>query len=212
MRTTKTTLFVVVVLSMGLAADHAYGQRGMGQTTGVARMDVRPDVESFSGKVQSVVTGPCEKTTGPAVLGTHFLLETPEGTELNVHLGPAAEVDAVADRLSAGRKVTVDAFRTENMPENHYVAQSFVLGETTIELRDENLRPFWAGGNRDADNRAGERVAPRGRGGPPSGRGWGRSSGRGRGPGYGRGYGRGRFFIDEDGDGICDNAPPPLRR
>jgi hypothetical protein len=46
------------------------------------------------------------------------------------------------------------------------------------------------------------------------GAGWGRGVGRGpgygpgpgRGPGYGRGYGRGwGAFIDEDGDGVCDN-------
>ena len=37
-------------------------------------------------------------------------------------------------------------------------------------------------------------------GGPPSGRGRG-------GPGWGRaaGYGRGRAFVDQNGDGICDN-------
>lgn len=44
-----------------------------------------------------------------------------------------------------------------------------------------------------------------GRGGGPGGP-WG--PGPGRGAGYGRGFGWQRWFVDEDGDGICDNAQP----
>jgi len=170
----SSTLAAVAVLLGGLTAGPAYAQRGMGQTTGIARQGVRPDVESFRGKVRSVDTGPCEKTTGRASIGVHFLLQTKEAT-LNIHLGPAIAVDHIADQLSIGKKVTVDAFRTEIMPENHYVAQVLTFGDTSIRLRDANLRPVWAGNA--AMPRAGDR--------PPSGPG----KARGRGYGWGRGGG-----------------------
>jgi len=142
----KTELALVVVLALlgGLAADSASAQRGMGQATGVARQDVRPDVVSLSGKVREIDTGPCERTTGVASIGIHLVLETPAAEELNIHLGPAAAVDFIADQLPIGKQVTVDAFRTASMPENHYVAQVVTFDGTSIRLRDENLRPVWA--------------------------------------------------------------------
>ena len=191
----------------------------MGEPAGVARQAVKPEVVSLSGKVLTVKTEPCKMTTGRAYIGTHFLLETPEGEELNIHLGPAAAVDYVTDQLPVGENVTVDAFCTAKMPENHYVAQSLTFNNTSIRLRDVSLRPFWARGNAVPPRRGEPQWGP-GRGpgrGWGSGRGygpgWGRGSGGGRGPGYGwgrgaaagRGVGLGRGFVDEDHDGICDN-------
>ncbi|MEF8810297.1 MAG: hypothetical protein V5A47_05185 [Bacteroidales bacterium] len=36
-------------------------------------------------------------------------------------------------------------FRTDNLPENQYVAKEFTSERKTYELRDAALRPFWAG-------------------------------------------------------------------
>lgn len=172
-------------LLWGVFAPCAHAQRGMGEPTGVAQQAVKPEVVSLSGEVLAVETGPCKKTTGRADVGSHFLLKTPKGKELNIHLGPAAAVDYILERLPVGKKVTVQAFRTAKMPKNHYVARSLTFDETTIRLRDEGLRPVWARGS----------GASRGRGGPQYGHGLGQGSpwrtGPGYGPGRGRAWGRG---------------------
>jgi len=161
MRTTLTTIAAVAVV-IGLSSA-ASAQRGAGDAQGVARQATKPKVVSLSGKVLEVETAPCEATTGRSLLGTHFVMKTSDKKKVNIHLGPAGAVDFVTKKLSEGQKVQVAAFRTEKMNEAHYVAQTLALDSQTVELRDENLRPAWAG-----------------RGGP----GWGR--GLGRGAGWGR--------------------------
>ena len=172
-------------LLWGVFASCAFAQRGMGEPAGVARQVVKPEVVSLSGKVLAVETGPCEMSTGRASTGTHFLLETPKGEKLNVHLGPATVVGRIADQLSAGKKVTIKAFRTAKMPEDHYVAKSLAFDGNTIQLRDETFRPFWLGGS----------AVPRGWGVLQSDPGKGQDPRWGQGPGYGlgarRGYGPG---------------------
>jgi hypothetical protein len=76
----------------------------------------------------------------------------------------------VLDQLSAGQQITFEAFRTDAMPQDAYVAKSLKAGDATFDLRDDSLRPNWA-------------IAARGgRGGGP-GMGAGRGQGQGRGPG-----------------------------
>ena len=99
----------VVSLALGASVSPARAQKGMGDATGVARASVRPEVVSLSGKVLRVETGPCEKTTGRADVGSHFILQTPPGQKLNVHLGPAAAVGFVTSQLSVGKEVKVEA-------------------------------------------------------------------------------------------------------
>jgi hypothetical protein len=141
----------------------------MGDSAGMAQEATKPKLISLKGKVVSVETGPCEKTTGPGNAGTHMILRTKKQEELNVHLGLAVAVEDIAKQLSVGKKVKVTAFRTKKMPEGHYVAQSLNFNGKTVEIRDDNLRPFWAGG--------GQRGY---------GRGWRRGWGAGRGAGYGK--------------------------
>ena len=198
------TLLVAGGLFWGVVALPAHAQKGMGEQTGVGRQAAKPEVISLSGKVLAIETGPCKTTTGRADVGSHLLLKTPKGKELNVHLGPTAAVGYIIAQLPVGKKVTVHAFRTTKMPKNHYAAQSLTFGSTTIRLRDASLRPFWAGGGAVSRGLAGSQWARgKGRGfryGPGwggPGRGYGRGGpggwyGRGlrrRGPGYGRGPG-----------------------
>ncbi len=164
-------------------ASEALAQKGMGDPTGVARQAVKPEVVSLTGKVVSVESGPCELTTGPAAIGTHVMLETEDGESLNVHLGPQVAVAELAKRLKRGTALSISAFRTEKMPEGHYVAQSLTLGNKTIELRDASLRPVWAGG----------RGAGRG--------GWQGGAAAGLGPGFGPGRGAGRAGAPGQGRG-----------
>jgi hypothetical protein len=213
----ELTFLATAALLWGVVAPCAHAQRGMGESAGVVWQAVKPKVLALSGKVLTVKTEPCKATTGRAAIGTHFLLETPEGEELNIHVGPAVAVDYVADQLPIGDNVIVNAFRTASMPEKHYVAQSLAFDDTSIQLRDESLRPLWARGDA-VSHRLGEPQWGPGRG---PGRGWGRGPGYGRGAGWRRGscyrwsrgavgergvgFDRGCAFVDEDRDGICDN-------
>jgi len=199
MRTT-TAVTAILVLSWAVSAPSACAQRGMGEPAGVGQQTAKPKVVSLSGTVLVVETGPCKKTTGRANVGAHFLLKTPNGETLNIHLGPADAVDHIAKQLTVGKKVTVRGFRTTRMPENHYVAQSVALGTNTFRLRDEGLRPFWARGNgvsrglRGPNRGYGRGVAGSGYGPDPA---WGGARGYGRGPWWagGRGYGYGRRWA-----------------
>jgi hypothetical protein len=146
MRNAVHLALVVMVLSV-LTVPVAYAQKGVGDQAGVASQAVRPQVLAFSGKLVEIRTGLCEKTTGRSPVGTHIFLETPDDKTLNIHLGPAAVLADTVAKLSARQEqdLSVKAFRTEKMPENHYVAQSLTFDAKTIELRDKTLRPVWAG-------------------------------------------------------------------
>ncbi len=198
----ELTLLMAVGLLCGIFSTGVYAQKGVGDYAGVARQGVKLEDASLSGKVVKVEVGPCKNSTGRASVGAHFLLKTDKGKELNVHLGPAGTVGHIAKQLSEGKKVTVDAFRTAKMQENHYVARSIKVGETTLQLRDENSRPVWAGGNgnwRGSGGRQygygyGQDAPARNWSGNGYGRGpgWARGQGRGWGRGQGQGWGRGQ--------------------
>ena len=191
MRTTVTSV-AIVALWCAIVVPPAHAQKGVGEQAGIARQAVKPEVISLAGKVLVTETGPCKNTTGRAYVGSHFILKTPKGKKLNIHLGPAAVVDYIVAQLTVGKKLTVRAFRTAKMPVNHYVAQSLTLDGTTIRLRDEGLRPFWARGSGASSGRGGPQYGRGMRQGPAFGNGGGYGPGRGRGWGRGRGRGWGR--------------------
>ncbi len=179
MRTTVTRAVVVgltTAVVFGHATSTAYAQKGVGDLTGIARQSVKPEVVSLSGKLIEIRTGLCETSTGRSPVGTHFILEAPDGKKLNVHLGPSAVVADMVAKLRIGHDVVVRAFRTEKLKADHFVAQSITAGENRIELRDAELRPIWAQGN----------FGPRRNEAPGNGRGccgagWGRGGWRCRG-------------------------------
>ena len=171
----KFQLGVAMTLFLGLLiAVPAAAQKGMGEPTGVARQAVKPPIETMSGTIKDIKTGPCERTTGRSLEGVHLIVQAETGKTINLHLGPAAALEDVLDQLSVGQQITFEAFRTDAMPQDAYVAKSLKAGDATFDLRDDNLRPNWA-------------IAARGgRGGGP-GMGAGRGQGQGRGPGPGGG-------------------------
>ncbi len=206
-RQTKT-LLVVTALATFLLAPVACGQRGLGDYYGVGQLAVKPPVVRLSGKLKEITNHPCENTTGPAVIGTHLILEKDKAQQLNIHLGPTRLVADAIKSLSVGDQLDVIAFRTERLPANQYVATTLILGEQVIRLRDRYLRPYWYGygAGASAFTRGAPRMRPNAEyrmGYRPSayagygrywrradpwtgyrGRGFGRRGGRG---GYGRG-------------------------
>lgn len=189
MKWTRTVMLALVACA--LATPAALAQRGVGEAAGVARKADLPKVVTLKGTVVKVETGPCENTTGRSFVGTHFLMKGAKSKTLNIHLGPTATVEFVAKELTEGKKVKVEAFRTEQMKKDHYVACAITCDGRAVTLRDATLRPAWAGGAIAADDR-GQAARGPGRGmGAGRGRG-GYGAGRGRGQGWGQGWGRGQ--------------------
>lgn len=187
-------LLLAAVCIWPLISSAAYAQKGMGDQTGVARQGLRPPLVQLSGKVLSVETHPCEKTTGHALMGAHLTVAGADGKQYNLHLGPAGAVAPITESLPPGSRVEVVAFRTSQMPENQYVATTLRLeAGNVLVLRDSNLRPFWSGQGGLGGGRNQEFT------GWGRGRDFGRQSRwqsvRHRGPWCGRGRGRGwRIF------------------
>lgn len=140
----KTLIQIIPILAVLLFSASTTAQKGMGDSTGIARQAVKPSVTTLSGKLLEIETGPCEKTTGRALIGAHLIIHSEDGQTLNLHLGPASAVDHVIDQLAVGQSMRVDAFRTEQLPENAYIVKSVILNDKVIHLRDDNLRPSWA--------------------------------------------------------------------
>jgi hypothetical protein len=167
---------IALALLLGLLfALPAAAQKGTGEPTGVARQAVKPPIETMSGTIKEIKTGPCERTTGRSLEGVHLIVQAADGKTINLHLGPTAALEDVLDQLAVGQQITFKGFRTDPMPPDAYVAKSLNAGDTAFELRDENLRPKWA------------ITAQGGRGGGP-GIGSGRVQGRGAAPGGGGCY------------------------
>jgi hypothetical protein len=168
-------LGAIALLLWLLCAMLAAAQKGTGEPTGVARQAVKPPIETMSGNIKDIKTGPCERTTGRSLEGEHLIVQAEAGKTINLHLGPAAALEDVLDQLSAGQQITFEAFRTDAMPQDAYVAKSLKAGDATFDLRDDSLRPNWA-------------IAARGGRGGGTGMGAGRGQGRGPGPGGGACY------------------------
>lgn len=145
----RWTFLLTVTFVLLLTCGGAYAQRGVGDPTGVIRQGLNPPLTTLSGKLVSIETHPCENTTGPALAGTHLIVEADDGMKYNLHVGPADAVASIVEPFTSGTRIEVRAFRTARMPEDQYVATELLLASgKAIELRDANLRPFWAGQGR----------------------------------------------------------------
>ncbi len=142
-------LTCIPALTLLVAASPALAQHGIGEREGVARKAEKPEVVKLSGMIEEVRIHPCNQTTGRSELGVHWMIKSGGGETYNLHLGPAGEVDDALGLARVGDTVDARAFRTEPMIERHFAAVSIQVGDKSIELRDETLRPRWAGRPRD---------------------------------------------------------------
>lgn len=123
----------------------AMAQKGTGEPGGVARQAVKPPIEAMSGTIKEIKKERCEKTTGRFVEGVHLIVQAQDNNRtINLHLGPASPLADVVQQLSPGQEVSFDAFRTDRMPKDAYVAKSLTAGGKTFALRGDSLRPKWA--------------------------------------------------------------------
>ncbi|MGR5147330.1 hypothetical protein ACQKP8_12390 [Photobacterium alginatilyticum] len=134
----------LLILSTLLFSTIAIAQKGVGESTGVAKQTVKPATIELSGKLLEIKTGPCEKTTGRSPIGAHLFIQDKDGVKLNIHLGPINAVDHVFDQLIIGESLKLDVFRTDQLPKDAFIAKSIILDNKVINLRDDNLRPSWA--------------------------------------------------------------------
>lgn len=149
MKTKKTSSWrkgLAFCILFGLVPPAGAGQKGLGDRTGIARSGTRPEVVSLAGQLVEFDTHRCEKTTGPAPLGTHLTLKTADGRKINLHLGPSTAVEGLVRGMKEGIPLRVRAFRTGDMENTAYVAVSLRGRGRTVVLRDpKTLRPVWAG-------------------------------------------------------------------
>lgn len=161
MKTNKTSDWgkgLAMCLLLGFTCPVDAGQKGLGDSTGIARQKEKPKVVALTGRLVKFDTHRCELTTGPAPLGTHLFLKMADGREINLHLGPSTTVKRLLAGVKEGSALRVQAFRTEKMKKNDYVAVSLSDGNQTVVLRNpESLRPVWAGqkGKQGKRNRRG---------------------------------------------------------
>lgn len=120
-------------------------QRGAGAQEGAAR-GAMPEIVEMEGAVRGASIGRCAVGGRRARLGAHVEVDTLDGRFVHLHLGPLREMEDLLARLPDGAMVNVHAFRTDAMPEDHFVAVEVTAGDETTTLRDEEtLRPAWAG-------------------------------------------------------------------
>jgi len=149
----------VALLALAAIAAPAMAQKGTGEPAGVARQGIKAPIEAMSGTIKDAKIGPCEKTTGRSKEGAHLIVQTPDARTINLHLGPTFALRDELKQLTVGKEISFDAFRTERMPKDAYIAKSVKAGDKVFVLRNDSLRPRWAGG------RGGGRGWRRGHGG-----------------------------------------------
>ncbi len=140
--TTKQHLLTFGLI-VGFAAT-GLAQRGTGEAVGLARQGVQAEPVHLEGTLERVETGPCKHTTGEAVIGVHLFLRVADDQLINLHVGAAEAVSSFTDSLEPGTTLRVEAFRTERLPDNHYIARVIETEDESFEVRNEDLQPFWA--------------------------------------------------------------------
>lgn len=170
----KRAVWAMMALVVGLAgmSEVGFGQRGTGEERGIAAREDKPAVHQFEGELVALKIAPCEHTTGRSEIGLHALIETEEGRR-NVHLGPAAHVLRRARQVPFGEPLTIEAFETDRLPEGHRIARAIHHDNGVVRLRDESLRPIWAGTARETRSRRGPPRGARRGGEDRSGMPWG---------------------------------------
>jgi len=140
---------IISLMSFLFMSTLVYSQKGTGQSNGVARQQLFPQLVELSGNLLEVKNGPCQNTTGWSNSGTHLIIKNNfDQKKINIHLGPSNEISELIKKIEPGAQIQAKVFRTKELPESQYIAKSISIDDQVIELRDANMRPFWAGHRR----------------------------------------------------------------
>ncbi len=149
-------LALTALLIVGLTAT-ALAQRGPGKRA--PRQDRLYDVatvETVKGEVISVETSPAPQGRG---YGIHLRLKTDAET-IAVHLGPKWYVEEQALQVKAGDQIEVKGSRVTYEDQPVIVADQVTRGAETMDLRNDDGTPKWAGEGQ-GKNRPGRDDRPR---------------------------------------------------
>ncbi len=121
----------------------AYAQQGIGIPKGIAQKEIPIDLVELTGVAQRVEEAPCPYVLGKSISGMHLTLITAEEQEINVHLGPVWAVSIWTEGIE-GQTVKLIAFRSQKLPDNHFIAKELEWDGQKAVFRDGYLKPFWA--------------------------------------------------------------------
>lgn len=142
-RTIHRNIKLGLFMTFCLVAIAAYSQKGTGKNNGVSRQQVNTELIKMEGTIEKIESGPCSYTTGKSIEGTHLSVKTKE-TVVNIHLGPTSEVSKLIV-ANEGDLIKMTVFKTDKLPKDQYIAKEVIINGKNTVLRDENLKPVWAG-------------------------------------------------------------------
>jgi hypothetical protein len=143
--TMKNLMKTILFIAFCMIAMAGYAQKGVGEAKGVSQQQINPELLKMEGVIQQIKSGPCEHTTGRAVLGTHLMVKS-QGKMVNIHLGPTSEI-AKLFSPSEGDQITMTVFQTDKLPKDQFIAKEVAINGKSTVLRDDKLKPVWAGKN-----------------------------------------------------------------
>ena len=101
------------------------------------------DLITLSGKIRAIKTKLCERNQGGSRVCFHLTVLTSQQKEIDLHLGAKDIVGKVVNQLAVNQILAFDAFRSQQMPENSYIAKTLSLDDRVIHLNNDVTTPNW---------------------------------------------------------------------
>jgi hypothetical protein len=149
MTTLKARVLPIATVSLLLVASGAFaqgrmqwkGSGGWGPGSQHVRIYDPKTVETVSGEVVSVEKIPAPKGRG---YGVHLTLKTDKET-IPIHLGPGWYIEHQDTKIEPKDKIEVTGSRILQEDKPVIIAAGVKKGDETLQLRDEEGFPYWAG-------------------------------------------------------------------
>ena len=131
----KSRMAVLLVLVVFMAAVSLQAQQGKMKQNTMARNYNPATVETISGSITDI--------TSVNTWGVHIKVKTANGVT-GVHLGPDWFIKGKIT-LSAGDSVSATGSKVQMDGETVIIAKTISKGNITVQLRNDNGVPLWAG-------------------------------------------------------------------
>jgi hypothetical protein len=140
-------LMTLLVSMSGLIDQPVMAQKGTGESTGIARQGLKPNVLRFEGRIIKIKTGPCEKRNKtPQAIGSHLIVQTTGKQMLNLHVGPEQRIQMTLNELPKDKTLIFTAFKTDRLSQDAYILKTVELGKQVWVFRNNDLTPAWSRG------------------------------------------------------------------